>query len=586
MTSHAPTGSFEDAGAEGKSPAGGKLRIAIRLLGNRQRIGFVTLTVGRIAVGCCDLLVAVAMYLLFMLLQGSPPSHALRWMPATTLSAALLTAVLVAVRAMTDVLSARSVFRHVQNLYTDFLLRLTQGYNEMRWSRFVERNRGELLSRALYTAREAADFYHCCIEMTAAVAIVAIMIAALIYQSPFAACVLGGALAIFYGIHRVLIRGKLQAAASHREQSLRMLQRDLADMFSSGKEIRAYGNQAFFHERIRRQAKRVATNTLHMVLLPQVARIIADQGAVLLFLFILIAVELRQGDSRRLLSLLVFYFVLSRRMLPLISQISFTAGQMESAYENVMVVDSELSECRKHRIQVPPTRLPGAGLVMELDQVSFAFREDAPILRNVSLCLHAGEIVVLHGASGIGKSSLLNIIAGIEQPLFGVVRVDRASIAYVPQDIPLLDDTVRNNLLFGLSGKSDAELMAALAAARLDEFVAAQTLGLETAVGDNGALFSGGQRQRLGLARAMLRGGKLLLLDEATSALDEENERKVLENLTAYGRTVLLVTHRACAHAFAHRIFRLEGGLLFEESFQQSSNEEASQPAGAALQNY
>jgi ABC-type multidrug transport system fused ATPase/permease subunit len=184
----------------------------------------------------------------------------------------------------------------------------------------------------------------------------------------------------------------------------------------------------------------------------------------------------------------------------------------------------------------------------------------------VNLAIREGETVVLHGASGIGKSSLLNLVAGVSKPVTGVVHVDRTTIAYVPQEISLLDDSIRNNLLFGLPQRSDEELMKALAVAKLDELVTALPLRLETGVGDNGVLFSGGERQRLGLARAILRGSLLLLLDEATSALDEENERQVLENLNASGMAILLVTHRAHARSFAHRVLRLEEGSLIEET--------------------
>jgi ABC-type bacteriocin/lantibiotic exporter with double-glycine peptidase domain len=267
-----------------------------------------------------------------------------------------------------------------------------------------------------------------------------------------------------------------------------------------------------------------------------------------------------------LLSLLVFYFVLSRRLLPLISQISFIAGQMESSYENVQIVDSELNKCLMHRMPLRTMQLPAAGFVLELDQVSFSFDEDAPILRNVNLRLREGESIVLRGASGSGKTSLLNLIAGVSQPATGVVLVDRASVAYVPQEIALLDDSIRNNLLFGLVKKSDTELMNALAAAKLHEFVTAQPLGLETRVGDNGILFSGGQRQRLGLARAILRGATLLLLDEATSALDEENEGQVLKNLATGGVAVVLASHRVHKQFCDHRTFWIQEGRLIEES--------------------
>ena len=175
------------------------------------------------------------------------------------------------------------------------------------------------------------------------------MIAALIYQSLLAACGLGLALAVFYGGHRLLIRKNFRkprraarllcACCSETSRMLSLLERRFAPT----------AIMAFFQERIHRQAQRAAASTLRVWFLPQFARIVADQGAVLVFLGIVVAVQLREGDVRQLLSLLVFYFVLSRRMLPLISQISFIAGQIEGSYEIVKVVDSELRKCRTFR---------------------------------------------------------------------------------------------------------------------------------------------------------------------------------------------------------------------------------------------
>lgn len=570
------------AGVENFFRVGGKLGVAIRLLGSRQRIALVVLTIERIAVGFCDLAVAAAMYLLFLLLQGRSPAHHLWWIPKTTLSAAVITSILVVLRALIDLFSARSVIHQIQKLYTDLLLRLTRGYNELHWGRFVESNRSELSNHALYTAREASEFYQRCIELTAAVVIVAAMTAALVYQSLIAACAFAVALGAFYGVHRLFIRGTLQQAAERREASLRTLQRNLADIFSSAKEIRTYRNHEFFHGRIQKQAKHIAASNLRIKFLPQIAGSVADQGAVLLFLCIIVAVQLRHGDARQLLSLLAFYFVLSRRLIPLINQISNTAGQMESSYENVRIVDAELDACRRHRARELPAQLPDAGFVAQLKEVSFSFREGVPILRDINFSLRESEVVVLHGSSGMGKSSLLNLIAGVSQPTTGVIQVDRTSIAYVPQEISLLDDSIRNNLLFGLPGKSDEELMAALTTAQLGDFVAAQPSGLDSSVGDNGALFSGGQRQRLGLARAILRGARLLLLDEATSALDAENERRILENLTTSGKAVLLVTHRVLTQVFGHRVFRLQEGRLIEELPGMISGDE--QPIAAGIE--
>jgi ABC-type multidrug transport system fused ATPase/permease subunit len=555
--------------AEAHSGVQGTWRVAFRLLSKRQAALFVWLSAARSAVGFCDLALAVAMYVLFLLVQGHAPAHSFLRTPITTLDAVLLTSALVVVRTAVDIVSSRMAFGYIQGLHTDFLLRLTQGYSEMNWNRLAARNRSELTSRALHTTREAADFYHRCIELVSGGVIVAAMTLACFYQSSLAAMGFACTLAAFYLAHRLIIRKRVQQAALERETAQAALQRTIADMLRSGKEIRTYGNLAFFRDRIHRLADKFGTGNRSAVLLPQVARSFADQGTMLIFLGLIAAAELIHGDTSRLLSLLAFYFVLSRRLLPLVSQISLIAGQMESSFENVRMVDAELEECCKYRMTPHPVLLPAAGSILQVENVSFSFDRQTPLLREINLAVGPGEIVVLHGPSGEGKTTLLNLIAGITLPDSGVVRVDRtvsgSEVAYVPQEVPLLDDTIRENLLFGLSSRSDQELTKALAAARLEDFVAALPCGLETRVGDDGALFSGGERQRLGLARAILRGSQLLLLDEATSAMDEENERQLLMNLGAMGMAVILVTHRRQVRFFAQRIYRIQDGVLMEE---------------------
>ena len=547
---------------------------ALRLLGNRQRLSLLWLIVTRVLVGLCDLLLAGGMYLLLLFLQGFAPPHPRWWMPATTLSTALITATLVVVRALLDLSSTRAIVCYTQKLYAELLLRLTRGYNAMQWGRYVQRNRSELLNHAMYTAREAANFYYLCIEIIGSTVVVIAMAAALIYRSSAAAFGLGIATVVFYGVHRFILREKLRRAGSERDHSLRLLQRSLAEMFSSGKEIRSYGIEAFFHNRIARHARSAAAGDQRAALLQQIARILADQGVVLLFLCVVIAVQARHGDTRQLLSLLVYYFVLSRRLLPLVSQISLMAGQMESSCRNVQIVAEELDDCSLHRTVALAPQASNSKFVLELDQVSFSFCEGPSILRDVTMRVGHGEVVVLHGVSGSGKSSLLNLAAGVLQPTAGVVRADRAAVAYVPQDTALLDDTIRNNLLFGMLPTGDAELRDALAVSDLTEFVAAQPLGLDAQVGDNGVLFSGGQRQRLGLARAVLRHPHLLLLDEATSALDERSESHVLANLSSSGMAVLLVTHRTVRPGFTQRVLHLQRGNLREEAIESASEPE------------
>ncbi len=239
-------------------------------------------------------------------------------------------------RRSLDILSNRSLVAYVQALYVDFMLHLTTGYGEMKWTRFVQRNRSEMIGHTINSAREAAHFYHLCVELIATVTVVIAMIATLVYQSPAAACGLIILFILFYGVHRTLLRKKLQSAASRRELSLRAIQKTISDMFSAGKEIRAYGSHRYFNDQVRTQTESVSAMNIRLAILPQLGRLFADQGVVLLFLGITIAGILLQNNGGQSLPLLVFYFVLSRRLLPLIGQTSLMAGQMEGQLERML----------------------------------------------------------------------------------------------------------------------------------------------------------------------------------------------------------------------------------------------------------
>lgn len=538
------------------------LHAALRLASAGERLRLLWLVATRAIAGLCDLALAVAMYSLFLLLQQRQPASRHLWTPRSIPAAALVAMALVLVRAALEIGSVHRVVRYTQELYTSLVIRLTRGYTEMRWERFAASNRSELLNTIVHSAREASSFYHLCIELTASGIVVVAMTVALIYESPVAACGLVATAAVLYIVHRSFIRENVREAGARKEDALRNLQRHLLELFSARREIHAYSSHGFFYRRIHEQTTAVAEETQRLMVLPQVARTLADQGVVLVFLASLVAVALSHGDLQRTLSILVFYFVLSRRLLPLISMISYMSSQLEGSYASLERVNRELSSFDDVRGTI--SELPRHGLVLELEHVGFRFDAAAEVLRDVCLRQHRGEVIVLHGRSGSGKSTLLHLIAGVSTSHAGAVRVDRASLAYVPQEIVLLDDSIRNNLLFGSEPRRDEELMRALTIASLVDFVASQPTGLATRVGDNGILLSGGQRQRLGLARAVLRGAALLLLDEATAALDPPSEEQVLQNLRAEGIAVLAVTHRSHAAGFADRELHLVEGKLVD----------------------
>lgn len=221
-----------------------------------------------------------------------------------------------------------------------------------------------------------------------------------------------------------------------------------------------------------------------------------------------------------------------------------------------------------------PLRLTAGDIALR--QVSFCYRPDLPVLRDVSLTCPGGHVTALVGPSGSGKSTILNLIERFYQPDSGTIEVDgqdiatlqtaslRDHISLVSQDTFLFSDTLRNNIRFARPEASDAEVEAAARAAHAHDFIAALPDGYDTQVGENGGNLSGGQRQRISIARAFLKNAPILLLDEATSALDSESERKIQEAFDHLmeGRTTIVIAHRFATIRNARTIHVMQDGRV------------------------
>ncbi|NWG86750.1 MAG: ABC transporter ATP-binding protein [Hydrogenophilaceae bacterium] len=218
-----------------------------------------------------------------------------------------------------------------------------------------------------------------------------------------------------------------------------------------------------------------------------------------------------------------------------------------------------------------------------LEDLSFAYADGEPVLDQVDLDIRPGEKVALVGASGGGKSTLVQVLLGLYPAQGGTVRYGgvpvseigwdqvREHVGVVLQHPVLFNDTVRANLSMGRE-RSEAELWQALAIAQLKEFVADMPQGLDTVVGRQGVRLSGGQRQRLAIARMVLTAPQVVILDEATSALDAETERHLHQALSGFlaGRTTLIIAHRLSAVRQADRILVFENGRVVEEGSHDS----------------
>jgi ATP-binding cassette subfamily B protein len=219
--------------------------------------------------------------------------------------------------------------------------------------------------------------------------------------------------------------------------------------------------------------------------------------------------------------------------------------------------------------------------VIGLEDVHFSYpsRPDSAAVHGVSLAIPRGEVLALVGASGSGKSTIAKLIARLYDPAEGRVTLDghdlreydnawlREQITLVPAEATLFGCSVADNIRYGRMDASDEEVRVAATVSHAAEFVSELPEGFETDVGDSGRLFSSGQRQRIAIARAVLRRPKVLILDEATAALDTQGEALVKESLRKLpdGPTIIIVSHRLSTIVDADRVLMIKEGVVVGE---------------------
>ena len=216
---------------------------------------------------------------------------------------------------------------------------------------------------------------------------------------------------------------------------------------------------------------------------------------------------------------------------------------------------------------------------IEFDNISFGYDQERVILSNLSLTINKGETVAIVGPSGSGKSTIGRLIFRFYDVNNGSIRIDgqdirdvtqasvHNSIGIVPQDTVLFNDTIGYNIAYGREDASNDDIVAAAKSAKIHDFIISLTDGYNTTVGERGLKLSGGEKQRVGIARTLLKNPPILVLDEATSALDSETERNIQESLRGLGsgRSVITIAHRLSTVVDADQIFVLEKGVIVEK---------------------
>ncbi len=285
------------------------------------------------------------------------------------------------------------------------------------------------------------------------------------------------------------------------------------------------------------------------------------------------------GDVTLLLTQLTAFAVAAVRILPSANRINTYMAQAAYEEPSLNYLYDNLTESNKTEGQMQARRSEIAGPPLhltdriELKDISFHYPDsDTYIFRNANMEIRRGESVGIMGPSGAGKSTIVDILLGLLHTEAGSILCDGADIfsnydswlaqiGYIPQSIYLIDESIRENIAFGIDAKdvSEERLWEVLKEAQLDEFIRSLPEGLDTKIGDRGVRLSGGQRQRIGIARALYHNPEILVFDEATSALDNDTEAALMEAINSFHgkKTMIIIAHRLNTIEKCDRIYRV-----------------------------
>ncbi len=379
--------------------------------------------------------------------------------------------------------------------------------------------------------------------------------------------IVGLLLAVTIFISKV-IKPKLNTIGEDARQSQASLYKWILQSVSGIKDVKVLNKEDYFTGRYRNSAADYASYQVKNNVLTNIPRLLIETVAIVGIL-LYVGISMAAGvDTSSLLPLISAFALAAMRLLPSVNRvntymanIAYYEPALEYIYDNVNTKElSRQEELDAYRLANPNTRQITLKKDIMLKDITFAYpNTEKHIFNHAQMAIPVGKSIGVVGASGAGKTTIVDVLLGLLELEGGTIESDGINIfdnygawlshvGYIPQTIYMLDDSIRNNIAFGVKEEdiSDERVWEVLEQAQMKQFVEELADGLDSQIGERGVRISGGQRQRLGIARALYHNPELLIFDEATSALDTDTETAIMEAIdTLHGeKTMVIIAHR------------------------------------------
>ena len=459
------------------------------------------------------------------------------------------------------------------------------------YSFFLSQNSSKLILNCKYEVDlYLSNILQTTIELFTELIIMFSLLILILIMKPFVSSILIITFLTFIILYQFVLKRKTLRWGSEREYTDKEINKLLIQSFGAIKDVLLKFKQNFFLEKFNKYLKQNSVVSVRQLTSTEIPRFLMEFLAIVFFVFISIFFSQTDQNFIEIIPYLGLYAAVAFKVLPAINRIlasiqriRFGIPSSEILYNEIFNYNNDRNNSenkRKGHIINSESKIFNSSF--ELKNIYYKYAENSEnVLQNINIKIKKGEIVGIKGESGAGKSTLVNLVSTLENNYEGSILVDgedlrnkedqwKAIIGYVPQNTFVFDDTIMSNIAFGIEEKSiDLDkLNEVMKISQIYEFVYSLKDNIKTIIGERGIKFSGGQLQRLAIARALYTNPKFLILDEATNALDKENEINIIESLIKLKNqmTILVISHKNTLWKYTNNLYTIENRSLIRIS--------------------